>query len=69
MTRQQAQQMIASLVEMGECVNELTETISTIPDDEKQKSMRRVIGPVLAANYDLMEVILSEHPDLDPYIE
>ena len=45
--------MIASLVKMGECVNELTDTIDTIPDDEKQKSMRRIMGPVLAANFDL----------------
>jgi hypothetical protein len=68
-TRNQAERMIASLVKMGECVDELDDTINTIPDAENQKALRIIIGPVLSAQYDLLAVLSSQYPDLEPYIE
>jgi len=40
--------------------------ISKLPDTNEQKQLRRCLGELMNANFDLMLPIIRAHPDLDP---
>jgi hypothetical protein len=67
MNRDVAAQLIKLCVEMGDVLNRGTTLVSSIPDGEEQKRLRRPIGELGADVYaKLMRPLVRQYPDLDP---
>lgn len=66
MTRDEAERIVSALLQAGEGIDLLDEHISTLADNDLQKLMRRSVGAILAANYDLMAIVTDQYPELDP---
>ena len=66
MRRQQAKSIIVGLDKLSECIDELSDKIEKLDDIEEQKRLRRIVGPVLAAHFDLLEAVIAQFPDLAP---
>ena len=67
MTREEAERIVAALLQAGDGVDQLDDHISTLPDKDLQKLMRTSVGPILATHYGLMSIVTDRFPELDPY--